>query len=906
MRCLLIKTWLLRVVGIVAFTAGGSRLNLPLVHAQEPAATAPAVAAKDVAAKDPAIKVDRHGDPLPVGAIARFGSIRFRHPNQVTMLAVSPDGKSVVTACAQETFLHRCDLSDGRLETFQPLGAAFNITHGYRRAQGMYFAAEGKHLIVVTNSRIECFDYSKLNTKAVAYPGESPSVWKLDLQQGIAACTALSSDGRKLAVAHNKGKLLIVDAANGKTLQTIETAVATPLDVTFSLDSSTISVSNHQQSEGLRSWNVGDGKIADTIKSLNMSAMTLAYSNDGRYLALGPMQPGVTIYDLKEKTAKPALTGYQNSFRWVEFSPDSKYLVGVDAIGNAVVFDPVNNKELRRIAVGGGQTVPSFHPDNRTLVTATGNVIDLWNLETGESVRPFEGHRAGVSHVTFSPNGQWLATGGQDNTTRLWDVQSSKQLYVNKRAQHGASMAAFTPDDKTLVWSNSAASIEFLNVRKMIAAGAKTNSDAATKPPKDKPDNAKAERDKSSSPVENELKTMHYGMFALSDDGKTLITNAANGSQLWDLTEKNPQAKIVPPASGTQGSVFAFSGDGRLSATFLNVSGNNRSFIITDMLRSREVARLVAPHDQQSVQGMFAAGGRLFLGRGNRNLVLWDVLSGKSVMNFNETNPGSYITAMTCSPDGRLLAWAEGDANKTIHLYDALAARELGRFTGHGGLVQSLRLHLQGDTPRLASASVDSTILLWDLTKVMDELSKNTPKLTEAQGDQVWADLGSDNAGRMHHAAWTLAAAGEAAVTLLGNRLEAVPADPLMGPKIKKLIEQMDDDRFAAREQASDDAAELGEAAEPFLREAVKNVSSAEVRHRVRRLLTELSSKPLVMPAEQQRAIRAIQIIEQVGAEQSNAGTTRAILERLAGGEPAARLTQEARASLTRIDERVK
>lgn len=39
--------------------------------------------------------LDVYGDPLPPGAMARFGSLRWRLPNAIEMVAVSPDGEQV-------------------------------------------------------------------------------------------------------------------------------------------------------------------------------------------------------------------------------------------------------------------------------------------------------------------------------------------------------------------------------------------------------------------------------------------------------------------------------------------------------------------------------------------------------------------------------------------------------------------------------------------------------------------------------------------------------------------------------------------------------------------------------------------------------------------------------------------
>jgi hypothetical protein len=329
-----------------------------------------------------------------------------------------------------------------------------------------------------------------------------------------------------------------------------------------------------------------------------------------------------------------------------------------------------------------------------------------------------------------------------------------------------------------------------------------------------------------------------------------------------------------------------------------SVDGTGRQVVIADVARGREITRLVTAR-QAIVQGTFA-GPRLFASRTLQQITLWDVLSGKTVVNIDVSNSAASATAITCSADGRLLAWAESlpqGGDRTIRLYDSLNGREVARFDGHLGPVQCLRIHSLGDRPLLVSGSQDSTALVWDLRGVMDELRRTTPRLSDRQRDQVWADLGAEDAGAMHRASWVLLAAGEDAVPLLTERLRPAPTDPELGAKIDRLVAQMDDDLFSVREQASQKAAEFGEAAEPYLNEALKSTASAEARHRIRRLLADIAGKPLVLSSDQQRAIRAVQILEQIGGPKS-----REALEHLATGQPAARLTQEAKNALARLE----
>src|SRR5579883_356792 len=90
----------------------------------------------------PATAVDQYGDPLPVGARARLGSIRFRHGGQVLFLAYSPDGKSLVSAAADGTV----SLWDA---ASQKVRRAFKSR--LRGLQSVVFTPDGKTLALISD-----------------------------------------------------------------------------------------------------------------------------------------------------------------------------------------------------------------------------------------------------------------------------------------------------------------------------------------------------------------------------------------------------------------------------------------------------------------------------------------------------------------------------------------------------------------------------------------------------------------------------------------------------------------------------------------------------------------------------------------------------------------------------------
>ncbi len=46
--------------------------------------------------------------------------------------------------------------------------------------------------------------------------------------------------------------------------------------------------------------------------------------------------------------------------------------------------------------------------------------MKLWNVKTGECLKTLQGHTSSVLAITFSPNGQLLASGGYEQTIKLW------------------------------------------------------------------------------------------------------------------------------------------------------------------------------------------------------------------------------------------------------------------------------------------------------------------------------------------------------------------------------------------------------------------------------------------------------------------------------------------------------
>src|SRR5262249_10483804 len=151
----------------------------------------------------------------------------------------------------------------------------------------------------------------------------------------------------------------------------------------------------------------------------------------------------------------------------------------------------------------------------------------------------------------------------------------------------------------------------------------------------------------------------------------------------------------------------------------------------------------------------------------------------------------------------------------------------------------------------------------------------------------LWADLASDDAGAAYRAIGLLSTVPAPSVAYLRERLRPALVDER---QIARLIAELESDRFAAREQASHDLEQMGDLAEPALRQVLTQKPALEVRRRVERLLEKVEMG--LLSGERLRAWRAVETLEAIGTPEA-----RRALETLARGVEGARLTKEARAA---------
>ncbi|KAB8265740.1 hypothetical protein BDV32DRAFT_144261 [Aspergillus pseudonomiae] len=274
----------------------------------------------------------------------------------------------------------------------------------------------------------------------------------------------------------------------------------------------------------------------------------------------------------------------------------------------------------------------TFSPDGEMVASGSkDNIIKLWDPKTVEQLHILDGHFDSVVSVVFSHDSQILASGSYDHTVKLWDIKSCQQL----RTLHGHS--------------DSVVSVAFSPDSQIVASG--------------------------------------------SDDSTIKLWDARTGQQLRTLKGHSDWVQSV-----------AFSPDGQIV-----VSGSYDNTIKLWETKTGQQLRTLEGHSSLVASVVFSPNGYMIAsGSYDNTIKLWDTKTGQHLRTL-EGHSG-LVRSVAFLSDSRIVV--SGSYDSTIKLWDTETGEEMRTIEGHSGPVRAVAL--SPDSQIIASGSYDNTIKLWE------------------------------------------------------------------------------------------------------------------------------------------------------------------------------------------------
>ena len=450
------------------------------------------------------------------------------HSHSVNSVAYSPDGQTLASGSNDNTI---------KLWNVKTRKLLQTLTGHSSLVSSVAYSPDGQTL--ASGSDDNTIKLWNVNTGNLLQTLNGHSKWVYSV--------AYSPDGQTLASGSADNTIKLWNVNTGNPLQTLNGHSSWVISVAYSPDGQTLASGSKDKT--IKLWNVNTGKLLQTLKGHSNPVCSVAYSPDGQTLASGSDDNTIKLWNVKTGKLLQTLTGQSHSVRSVAYSPDGQTLASASgdktikiwqipaSINKAPIQQtqsqvsqpvistppsqpvtipalkttiPVKNTKLIKLLIAailgliGTQiygyalysvfpinpisiiaSLPSgillertlkghfnwvrsvaYSPDGQTLASGSDdNTIKLWNVNTGNLLQTFTGHSDLVWSVAYSPDGQTLASGSWDKTIKLWDVKTGKLLQTLEGHSDLVWSVAYSPDGQTLASGSGDDTIKLWNVK---------------------------------------------------------------------------------------------------------------------------------------------------------------------------------------------------------------------------------------------------------------------------------------------------------------------------------------------------------------------------------------------------------------------------------------------------------
>ncbi len=357
---------------------------------------------------------------------------------------------------------------------------------------------------------------------------------------------------------------------------------------------------------------------------------TLAFSPDGKYLACADSDFDIYLWTDPEKGGRgPVLRGHSEEIRCLAFSPDGARLAsaGLDRVIH--VWDVRDGKLLAGPNLKGRHSLAVIPGKPLRLASSGGPRLRVWDTDAGDEVAPT--NLCPAYSLAASPDGKWLAVGGTDYFTQLWNAAEGCLAASLEATKPPIGFTAFSVDSQFVAHTSPADGLVWIwrcatGTPELILVEA---ADGCT------------------------LEGVSF-----HPDGKRiavggidyLSTGERDGAVcVWDIPTKE---KLFTIDVGVYAVAFDPAGK------YLAGAGMDEAVYVWDVDTQETVFALGGHRDKINAVTFNPDGSYLVSGGDDSTIRVWDVLSGRSLVARELDSP---VQSLAFSPDGKFLFCGNGN-----------------------------------------------------------------------------------------------------------------------------------------------------------------------------------------------------------------------------------------------------
>ena len=464
------------------------------------------------------------------------------HEGAVTDVTFSPDGKQIVVSDWRGA-IKIWDAKTGELSQ--------TLTSSTLPALAIAISPDGKRLVVGNqNKTIVIWD---------AVTGRQ--LHSIKEHDGEVIAIAISPDGRKFATCSDDRTIRIWNLFSAQQLKILRGHDSIVRSIVFSSDGQ--HVISGSADKTIKIWDVGVGENHNSL-NFGSSVYDVTLAPDGKTIASVGYSNNIQIWDLENGNKIQEINIDKDRCKSISLSPNGERIITGDFDGSIRIINAKSGQKLHVLNGHEGMVVVATSPDSKLIVSGGKSngegAIKIWDMATGQHLQTLKGHNHhGVTQVSISPDGRYVASGTFYGELKLWDIVSGKEIHDLK------------PRDETLVTGSTIKSqniglvgIEFSNDSERLITASSQDLGVVIS-------TWNTNTGKEIQTVKG--KTGHVSSFTVSADGKRYFLGCGDFTiRVWDaasgqevLTIKGHQDTIRTIALSPDGSrVFSGADDGKV------------------------------------------------------------------------------------------------------------------------------------------------------------------------------------------------------------------------------------------------------------------------------------------------------------------------------------------------------